>query len=208
LVRSSVGLFTLLTLAACGSPPSKGIANEFGAAEDQVGETLNCKRLVHRGRPVYPKEAKRKPIEGTVTLRAAITKTGETAPFTGTEGAVTVFAAFDHCTAEFVGIHAVKKTTRFEALEPVRQGVNEYCGGFSAGAAAGLKLRHKQRRATRQPAKVRPAGRFTKGQSVAPAGGTTEFHGYHYRERTADVAATITDYTRPIAGLCASRRCL
>jgi hypothetical protein len=46
--------------------------------------------------------------------------------------------------------------------------------------------------------KVRPAGRFTKGQSVAPAGGNTEFHGYHYRERTADVAATITDCTRPM----------
>ena len=48
----------------------------------------------------------------------------------------------DHCTAECVGIHAAKKATRFEALEPVRQGVNEYCGGFAAGAAAGLKLRH------------------------------------------------------------------
>jgi putative transposase len=68
--------------------------------------------------------------------------TDATATFTDREGAVTVFAAVDHCTAECVGIHAVKKATRFEALEPVRQGVNEYCGGFSAGVAAGLKLQH------------------------------------------------------------------
>jgi putative transposase len=55
---------------------------------------------------------------------------------------ITVFAAIDHCTAECVGIHAVKKATRFEALDPIRQGVKEYFGGFSAGSAAGLQLRH------------------------------------------------------------------
>jgi len=32
------------------------------------------------------------------------------------------------------GLHAAKKTTRFEALEPLRQGVRDYCGGFRAGA--------------------------------------------------------------------------
>jgi len=55
---------------------------------------------------------------------------------------VTVFAAIDHCTAECVGIHAVKKATRFEALEPIRQAVKEHFGAFSAGAADGLRLRH------------------------------------------------------------------
>ena len=55
---------------------------------------------------------------------------------------MTVFAAIDHCTAECVGIHAVKKATRFEALEPIRQGVKEYFSGFSAGSADGLQLRH------------------------------------------------------------------
>jgi putative transposase len=68
--------------------------------------------------------------------------TDATATFTEAEGAVTVFAAIDHCTAECVGIHAVKKATRFEALEPIRQGVHEYFSGFSAGSADGLKLRH------------------------------------------------------------------
>ena len=68
--------------------------------------------------------------------------TDATATFTDAEGAVTVFAAIDHCTAECVGIHAVKKATRFEALEPIRQGIREYFTGFSAGSAVGLKLHH------------------------------------------------------------------
>ena len=49
------------------------------------------------------------------------------------EGQVTVFVAVDHCTTECVGLHAAKKATRFEALEPLRQGVRDYCGGFRAG---------------------------------------------------------------------------
>lgn len=32
--------------------------------------------------------------------------------------------------------------TRFEALEPIRQGVREHFGGFSSQVAAGLILRH------------------------------------------------------------------
>jgi transposase InsO family protein len=65
-----------------------------------------------------------------------------TATVTVEEGQVTVFAAVDHSTTECVGIHAAKRATRFEALEPVRQGARDYCGGFRAGAAAGLRLRH------------------------------------------------------------------
>src|SRR3954452_7124673 len=68
--------------------------------------------------------------------------TDATTTFTGTEGTVTVFAAIDHCTAECVGIHVVKKATRFEALEPIRQGMKEQFGAFSGGIAAGLRLRH------------------------------------------------------------------
>jgi hypothetical protein len=41
-----------------------------------------------------------------------------------------------------VGTHAVKKATRFEALEPIHQAVKEYFRDFSAGAADGLRLRH------------------------------------------------------------------
>jgi hypothetical protein len=57
------------------------------------------------------------------------------------EGQVTVFVAVDHCTTECVGLHAAKKATRFEALEPLRQAVRDYCGGFRAGAAAGIRNR-------------------------------------------------------------------
>ncbi len=65
-----------------------------------------------------------------------------TATVTVEDGQVTVFVAVDHCTTECVGIHAAKRATRFEALEPVRQGARDYCGGFRAGAAAGIRLRH------------------------------------------------------------------
>jgi putative transposase len=68
--------------------------------------------------------------------------TDATATFTAAEGSVTIFAAIDHCTAECIGIHAVKKATRFEALEPVRQGVREHFGFFSQGGVTGLRLRH------------------------------------------------------------------
>lgn len=84
------------------------------------------------------------PHEGTIVTAVPnqMWGTDATATFTDAEGAVTVFAAVDHCTAECVGIHAVKKAHRFEALEPIRQGVKEYFGAFSAGSAAGLRLRH------------------------------------------------------------------
>jgi putative transposase len=68
--------------------------------------------------------------------------TDATATFTEQEGAVTIFAAIDHCSADCVGIHAVKKASRFEALEPIRQAMKEHYGGFSGGIAAGLRLRH------------------------------------------------------------------
>ena len=58
------------------------------------------------------------------------------------DGQVTVFVAVDHCTTECLGLHAAKKATRFEALEPLRQGVRDYCGGFRSGAASGIRNRH------------------------------------------------------------------
>jgi transposase InsO family protein len=58
------------------------------------------------------------------------------------EGTATVFVAVDHCTAECLGIHAAKVGTRFEALEPLRQGVRAAFGTYTAGCAAGLAVRH------------------------------------------------------------------
>ena len=58
------------------------------------------------------------------------------------EGQAAVFITVDHCSAECVGIHAALRATRFEALEPIRQGVRRCFGTFAKGAASGLAVRH------------------------------------------------------------------
>ena len=58
------------------------------------------------------------------------------------EGQAAVFVAVDHCSAECVGLHAALRATRFEALEPIRQGVRRRFGAFAQGIAAGLAVRH------------------------------------------------------------------
>ena len=67
--------------------------------------------------------------------------TDMTAVATG-EGQAAVFIAVDHCSAECVGIHASASATRFEALEPIRQGVRASFGAFAKDIATGLKIRH------------------------------------------------------------------
>lgn len=57
-------------------------------------------------------------------------------------GQVAVFVAIDHATVELVGIHAAKRATRYEALEPVRQGVRRCFGRIAENVAAGLTVRH------------------------------------------------------------------
>ena len=68
--------------------------------------------------------------------------TDMTTTVTTGEGQVCVFVAVDHCTGECIGIHASQSGNRFEALEPLRQGVREHFGGFDRGIAAGLAIRH------------------------------------------------------------------
>jgi len=58
------------------------------------------------------------------------------------DGQVAVFVAVDHHNAECVGIHAARHGTRFEALEPIRQGVRRHFGAFARGVARGLSIRH------------------------------------------------------------------
>jgi putative transposase len=58
------------------------------------------------------------------------------------EGVAAIFVAVDHCSTECVGLHAARRATRFEALEPIRQGVRERFGAFAEAIAGGLKLRH------------------------------------------------------------------
>jgi len=67
--------------------------------------------------------------------------TDATSTLTG-EGTATIFLAVDHCTGECIGLHAALHGSRFEALEPVRQGVRTHLGRYEADVACGLALRH------------------------------------------------------------------
>jgi putative transposase len=58
------------------------------------------------------------------------------------EGQASIFVTVDHCSAECIGIHAARRATRFEALEPIRQGVRACFGAFGEGVASGLRVRH------------------------------------------------------------------
>ena len=111
-------------------------------SKDRVLRLLRQNQLLSPAR--QPDPVRSNPHEGTILTEAPnqMWGTDATATFTEAEGAVTVFAAIDHCTADCVGIHVVKKANRFEALEPIRQGVKGYFGAFSADRAAGLRLRH------------------------------------------------------------------
>lgn len=82
--------------------------------------------------------------DGTITTERPNQMWGTDATSTVTveDGAVTVFSGGDHCTLEGIGIHAAKRATRFEALEPIRQGVRQQFGTVLAGIAMGLQVRH------------------------------------------------------------------
>ena len=82
--------------------------------------------------------------DGTITTEApdVMWGTDMTATVTVAEGAAVVFVAVDHCATACIGLHAAKRGTRFEALEPIRQGIRERFGGIGEGVARGLRLRH------------------------------------------------------------------
>ena len=73
--------------------------------------------------------------DGTITTEApdVMWGTDMTPTVTVSEGAAFVFVAVDHCTTECIGLHAAKRGTRFEALEPIRQGVRERFGEIGDG---------------------------------------------------------------------------
>ena len=81
--------------------------------------------------------------DGTIIPETVDTLWGTdlTTTWTG-EGQAAVFVAVDHCSADCVGIHAALQANRFEALEPIRQGVRRCFGGFAKGIARGLAVRH------------------------------------------------------------------
>lgn len=68
--------------------------------------------------------------------------TDATQVWTRKDGLATVFVAVDHFVGDLVGIHAARPGTRFEALEPIHQGVREHFGPLAEGIAEGLVVRH------------------------------------------------------------------
>lgn len=105
-------------------------------------------RLMRQAGLLAPSRAQRtlgpRSHEGTITTERPNQMWGTDATSTVTleDGPVSVFVAVDHCTLEAVGLHAATRATRFEALEPVRQGVRRQFGAFTAAIAAGLQVRH------------------------------------------------------------------
>ncbi len=57
------------------------------------------------------------------------------------EGTVWIFGAVEHFNAECVGIHASKSGDRFNAMEPVKQGIEKHYGAIGRGIAEGLAVR-------------------------------------------------------------------
>lgn len=82
--------------------------------------------------------------DGTISTTAVDVMWGTdmTETVTLREGRARVFIAVDHCSGECVGSHAARSGNRFEALEPVRQGVLRHFGAVERGVATGLALRH------------------------------------------------------------------
>jgi len=85
-----------------------------------------------------------KPHDGTIVTDKVneMWGTDMTQTITIREGRANVFVAVEHANSEVIGIHASRSANRFEALEPVRQGVHRCFGAIAPGVARGLKLRH------------------------------------------------------------------
>ena len=84
------------------------------------------------------------PHDGTIVTERVdeVWGTDMTETVTTAEGRAYVFIAVDHCSGELVGTHASSSASRWEALEPIRQGVARHFGGLEADRALGLILRH------------------------------------------------------------------
>lgn len=105
-------------------------------------------RVMREAQLLAPSRARRVAVpvthDGTITTDRpdAMWGTDITTTVTVEDGQVAVFVAVDHCTADGVGIHAATAATRYEALEPIRQGVRAHFGGYGPQVATGLSLRH------------------------------------------------------------------
>jgi transposase InsO family protein len=105
------------------------------------------RRLMRENGLLAPHRVRKRPDrihDGTITTEAVnvLWGTDMTQTVALSEGVAHVFVAVDHCNSECVGIHADKSANRFQALEPVRQGVRRHFGTIWDNVAAGLMLRH------------------------------------------------------------------
>ena len=105
------------------------------------------RRLMRENGLLAPHRVRKRPDnthDGTITTDAVdvLWGTDMTQTITVAQGVAHVFVAVDHCNSECVGIHADKSANRFQALEPVRQGVRHHFGAIGKDVANGLKLRH------------------------------------------------------------------
>jgi putative transposase len=87
------------------------------------------------GRPHGPKAH-----DGTIRTERVddIWGTDLTSTMTG-EGQASIFVTVDHASTECLGIHAARRATRFEALEPLRQGVRSCFGAFPQASRAACR---------------------------------------------------------------------
>ena len=109
---------------------------------DRVLRVMGEQQLLSAQRS--PERTNKHPHNGTITTHAPDEMWGTDMSETRTleQGRAYVFISIDHCTSEVVGIHASATPNRWEALEPVRQGIRERFGRFTPGVAQGLALRH------------------------------------------------------------------
>jgi transposase InsO family protein len=105
-------------------------------------------RLMHQNGLLAPSRAVRcrgpRSHDGTIIPEAPDLMWGTDFSTTVTlaEGQAAVFVCVDHHSAELLGVHAAKRATRWEALQPVRQAVRGVFGAIGQDIAQGLSLRH------------------------------------------------------------------
>jgi putative transposase len=94
--------------------------------------------------PQRPVQRDAHPHDGTIVTDRVdeVWGTDMTQTVTTQEGRAYVFIAVDHCSGEFIGTHASSSASRWQALEPIRQGVARHFGGVGPDVAKGLTLRH------------------------------------------------------------------
>ena len=91
-------------------------------------------------------------------------------PHTGT----IVTDRVDYCLGEFVGTDASSGCSRWEALEPVRQGVTWHSGDIGRGVARGLTLRHDHGRRLPERDQILRYDQFARLPASARGNGVAE----------------------------------